>query len=804
MSEYSPEHSDAQNAGGSHRPSMPRSHTDEPRRIRGIVRVGPMRASRSTFDTLHDPELRKVFEGESPPDTVIEADNGTAITIVDADVHHLDSKPSLEEFLAFVADIRPRPDVLWQSHGSGGKLVYIGERHRDRAVAAALSLPPFYTVELKTQTRHPGSASSSHGDAHCGGLHFSDQPDGEVHLSNIGRLDPQGLESLLDQLQLKTGGRYDHDRCLVDPNGDSTAKDCVVVLDRGVYCYRCAGKGLKYPGQRSPGFVPFTAIRGGVTTVLQSLVEARVHWRHAVHVLRHMHPNLSEGVLEEAYRLALVEHYGGDDPRIQATFSRDLNVLLSDQGWVDATTWKPTQLDNDLVDAMPAAQDVRRSDDQTPQIHVNRERRSNIKNRTPDGYPPLRRVSGMSFDQDDACIPVVAKEARHRVELLKAPIPEDEAFAHLQRAFPGVDRTYLKACLAAAICAEARRGQPPMLACTGPSGAGKEQHIRLAASFLDEDTDKLPNLEDPAKFNRVLGTATGNGRRFLVLDELGKTRDLGSKFKTLLEIGSKISYVPHYSNGSRQVRMCSAIYMPCVSFPAFLMRSVEFNRRVWAWRLDRSLEDWQVTSGGDTCGWRDRSPENARVANSVLTHVWGLCREHSFQFTKVAGVLGLHRLSDDEGGIDPERLRDLYRFAQSTSAGRVLIASVSTFTRGWIDLDSPAAHHIVDTIVPLDDPDNQRQARTMTKQMLESESWTSILGIPRPTIRCRVKIHGRRWGLRFESCESCLRGQELINDQLPPIPADASSPDDHATVEDPTPAGPDPVISVFRAGGLPI
>ena len=74
---------------------------------------------------------------------------------------------------------------------------------------------------------------------------------------------------------------------------------------------------------------------------------------------------------------------------------------------------------------------------------------------------------------------------------------EDDAFALIEGSFPRLDRLNLKANLAAPICAEVGGGQPPMLCATGPSGSGKGETIRLAASFLGEDAVKVQLSDDP-------------------------------------------------------------------------------------------------------------------------------------------------------------------------------------------------------------------------------------------------------------------------------------------------------------------
>jgi hypothetical protein len=138
----------------------------------------------------------------------------------------------------------------------------------------------------------------------------------------------------------------------------------------------------------------------------------------------------------------------------------------------------------------------------------------------------------------------------------------------------------------------------------------------------------------------------------------------------------------------------------------------------------------------------------------------------------VADFLGLGTLADDEPGMDPEILKQLYRRARNDDGKRILFEKDPTFAKGWINLDSPSAAEIIAVFVPLDDVDDLKRARRMAQANLEAQPWNDVLGIDSPPIKCVVKIHGSKWGMRFQSAEPKLRGQEKLNEQLPPIPGD--------------------------------
>ena len=146
--------------------------------------------------------------------------------------------------------------------------------------------------------------------------------------------------------------------------------------------------------------------------------------------------------------------------------------------------------------------------------------------------------------------------------------------------------------------------------------------------------------------------------------------------------------------------------------------------------------------------------------------------DSTHDFRCVADALGLGRLSDYVPGLEPAVLCDLYRHARDEDGKRVLFEKDPSFARGWVNLAAPRAQELISTFVALDDADTLKRARESAQANLEAVSWNDILGLETPAIICQIKIHGNRWGLRFRSGEPALRGREVINEDLPPIPGD--------------------------------
>lgn len=599
--------------------------------VDGVLRVGGMRQPREAFSQHDRPELHRLLGTTNlPPDTVIEAVGTAHFTVLDLDVHHWSQLPTTEELEAHLAGIQPPPDAAWTSHGRGLKLVYTGPCHCDRALAAAFAAPSSFNVELLNHTRHPGSTSTAHPGARCGDMVFLGSDPAEPFVfRSVGRLTPELRSRAVEALGLGDGDRHDHDHCPIDPGADSDARGCVVVLDAGVYCHRCAGHGRRYRDHLQPGFFPFTAVVGTEMTELDELAECRVHWTQARLVLQHRHPNLVVDTLRRAYRRSLETRYGDNDLRIPLVFNADLDFVRGDGGWLDTATLQPTHLDDDAANGLPYVQYIKTD----RKLGCDPVRRSQVKARTPRGYRPIRPVRGFSFFSGGDAIPyLVPPTPKYPIELLSDPIPEEEAYHQLEQFFPRLDRRYFRACSAAAICGEAHRGQVPMLACTGTSGSGKEQTIRLAASFVGQDIVKLSLDDKEEDFFRQLGSLASSGYRFLVFDELARTAKLTSKLKMLLEISQTVHWRPLYGKSMWHTPLRAAVFFPSIRFPDFLTSSQEFNRRVRRAHLHRQVPNWAETSGGDTIQWRDRSEDNALLANSILTHIWRLCTQYDFRF----------------------------------------------------------------------------------------------------------------------------------------------------------------------------
>ena len=172
-----------------------------------------------------------------------------------------------------------------------------------------------------------------------------------------------------------------------------------------------------------------------------------------------------------------------------------------------------------------------------------------------------------------------------------------------------------------------------MVVCSGPSGSGKQQHIRLDRQLSRPRHRQVESYGDNDEaFRRQLGIALTAGRHFLVFDEIGKTPQLATKIKPILEISDTVDWRPLYENRLVKTPVRAAFYFPCVGFPDFLVGSAEFNRRTRHIHLHFRLPDWVHLLRRRHGELADRTEANARVANSILTHIARLCNEYGYHF----------------------------------------------------------------------------------------------------------------------------------------------------------------------------
>ncbi len=779
-------------------------------RVPGHVYVRAMLQRHEDVEPLDNPILADLLAMDNlTVDTVIEFAGD--VTVLDADAHHWTVPPTAAQAMAYLADVKHDADAGWVTHGGGFKLVFVGSGHRERALAAALSVPKAFRVEIIKTARHPRSASSSarHCGRACGPVQLFDRdPSRPFTLRGHGLLTPEARDAALEALGMEPGGRYDHGRCPIDPCS-SEAAGCVHVLDGGVFCHRCAGHGVRHRPYLRPGFYPFPGGNDVDFTSIDRLVSGRVHWTHAQHELARDHANLGDELRRELYRLALEERYGAYDPRVNGVFNKSLDFVRGQIGWLDTNLY-PTAVDKDVATCLPAVQYLDEKSDGEPVIKVDKAKQSQAVHRMLPGYTPIMPYRGLLLDGADGYLHVpMPSTTKFTFELSTDPLSEVEIREALQAPFPGLDYNYLVVLLVAAFCAPHEAGLLPMIMVTGPTGSGKNATLRLAASLLGKTADKIPLEKDREDFLRAVCTTTVQGCGFLNIDEFGKNADLHKTWQHLLELAPETSYRDLFGKVRKTARLTAPLVMTTILVPPFLADSPEFSRRVRQYPLARRVPDWRSTAGGDVARWRDRTEENARVGNSLLAHVHELCRRNGFSFGDTCDSLGVGHLGGAGGGLDQDLLLELYQYARGERGDRVFFKKDDRkFSKGWIDLTTGQAKHILGELLPINSDDNERLSEYQKRVAndLGAASWNDVLGIDTPVIGIETLRHGNKWGFRFRGNpgQTVFRGTEVLNEQLPAAQNGLTPKEAAADPPASTPKGDDLELAdqALREGGL--
>jgi hypothetical protein len=270
--------------------------------------------------------------------------------------------------------------------------------------------------------------------------------------------------------------------------------------------------------------VPYARLKGSAATAatVHHLAKHLVHWKHAEVHLRDEYPNVGPNALRKAYDYALRAVHGKDDPRVGMVCNPDLRIIQGENTWFDLATQKEVRVTEYTLTNLPGLLRLVETTDKHGNTRIERKTRAPLLDRAKSGIPidaykPCRFVRGLALHEDQKCLQLaIPPETGAPVRLLSGGelLPEVEAFGLLAQSFPGLDSAFLIACLTAAICAD-KGGRPPIIAAVGPTGSGKGETPRLAASFLADDRRTLGVSKDEEKNWRRIGTANEQGHRFL-------------------------------------------------------------------------------------------------------------------------------------------------------------------------------------------------------------------------------------------------------------------------------------------------
>lgn len=521
----------------------------------------------------------------------------------------------------WLARLNPAPRWSWVSRSFGIHGIYEpldGIPAEQVAAAAGYALwerEPNAKVELKADSRWPAHAVRERAQA------WSQEREPG---------DESAIAMWLEDRGFAVGQRYPHTQCPVDP-GESSGDRPVRVLERAIKCHVCESRGVRR-GRHAPGWFPLEELADCPTDRWAGFVRNAVHWGHAKHFLPGPNARL-------AYAARLHRHWSEAREDILCAHPR---VYRAENAWAceDGGTWGGQHLLRATA-TLPASQ-----------VH------GAVTLAMPQdlgyyGYSTLYRFPGP---------PCYGEAHKTPVPFVYGSAPvvgggdEGEAWAMLERAFPGIDRRVIELLLIGRGLSEGRLGSP-LIAIVGPSGAGKTLSAVIAASIARERVSILPHQRSPERMWQGIARSREDGN-FVVFDEFVKAcKDSAKEMEFFLALSPDTR--PHaLYQGAIRLGSVPVCVVSDIEIPQAVIEHTQLARRFAFARLT-SRKDWRKSCRD--CGLRgaehirEGGSEWARACDTIFAAIrdrWFLGDPPTWE--EAARHLGLGMLED----LDPMREKE--------------------------------------------------------------------------------------------------------------------------------------------------
>ncbi len=690
---------------------------------------------------------------------------------VDADFHAFpyDKRPTVETLQGRLVSIAPAPSLCWVTHGRGLRLIYkaqgiyLANELAAVALARLLQLEPLATGELKSSTRHPLYPDAD--GRTCSAVDRREQSTDCRAITGWyeGRAeaDSEDVKEWLEDHGYEIGARLTHDRCPVDPATPSHGVP-VSVYDNGIFCYGCAGHGVRR-GARSPGWFPYSVFLGNPSvSVISRCVENLVHWEHARFILA-AHHRLPESVLRGAYS-AMLKGKHGNDLRIPGVFQAGRDVVRYSRFWgtLEGESFKESRCDA-IIAKLPATQYVGDGG-----LKIDGERVARLLQPTSlerYGYPHLRPVWGLPIysQHNDPKYP-------YEIEMFKGPglpptyrradqrISEVDAWARMQEAFPGINRNAIKLLIAAKGCAEADGTFPPFVFITGPTASAKSTSVVVAAAICGDRVHGIPSISDDQRIRAAISEAKNSGT-FAVFNEAvkeGKKAKLGKAEMMEFVLGLTPDSVSHKMYvGPVEMGNLPVLVFTDTGLPQEVKEHGQLARRFVHVHLWTKV-DWHASmraTGMGKAEWlRLGGRSYVEAADTILSCVIDEFFTSPATFEEIAKKLGFGLLSDSDAAKMQEQ--ELIQFHELVTA--------APEQDGWHVIEMNDGNALAHAWRELADKPDYRMS-----QRCSEVDWMRLLGATNP-VRFHVNCKGSKVRIKFEGGE-----QKVVAE----LPVASTSPD---------------------------
>jgi DNA polymerase bacteriophage-type len=789
--------------------------------LRGLHQPKPA-GQKLTGDTPLDALKNALAEVNYPaPEPVIEWRAIDHLAALDVDCHdrELGQRPSPAQLETLVACVRPAPALHWQSHGRGLRLIYAAQSGYTAAELAACaavgvrSLDPTLTVEIVARTRHPAYPRPDYPSAGQVTQGVATADIGELARWMGRDLDSTTIDAWLEEQGYERGKRYDHSRCPVDPLSASHS-DPVLVGEHGISCFKCEGTGLTL-GSRQAGWFPWVAlVGGGVPSRVRTAVRNFCHWEQAKHIVAE-DIGLTGALAERIYRALLKAVHGPTDPRIGDAMLRGQGLVRMDGYWVTADLARMHARDGliERLDKLPAVHYMHRGCDGQEALTLDTERLAvfrGVDDLTRFGYPRVQPVRGMKIyhqwqaGQDPHVVRAVVLPQHLQPEAFRPfwpryvqaakRMPLQQAEAILEGSFPGINFPYIRLLIAARGCAESDLGQPPKIIVDGPSGAGKDASVKIAAALIGDNHQDVTWVPSADHFRMAIYEASRSAGLVSCAEIIKLARsghgDARANLNPLLsyERGATVRLL---YMGPTQVRHVPALILTDTSIPRDLQCDEQLGRRFIYVHLSRKV-DWQRSALSIPL-WRTLKPENAQAANAIVSDVIDsyFAGTGPVVFEDIARQLGFCLLSQSGIGDGVDTKADLLDlFKACCSPGAVPIKNSKWKGRGWLEVTRDGRDPVSEAWRRVCDDLNDHFVES--RRVTETD-WGQLLGV-NELVECDLLANGKSTlGIRFRIGSSRSSGMK-VNGEIQPLqqPEGAPEPPPDPPDAPPTPPSSDP------------
>lgn len=683
------------------------------------------------------------------------------LVAIDVDAHEPFRLPDL---LRLTNRAAPRPTWAWLTRSGGYRFVFendlgdYGLSAKERAGLFALLVPEavgganIERVELKCDTRCPPTGS----EVLCGvgGYGVADLRGALMRTGGEDAVTPEAIDAWLASHGMVRGGRYEHDRCPINP-GPISGSDPVQVTDDGVFCYRCAASGAA-----SAGWRPWARLvdrRSEDGAIGDPLVESAVgwcHWTHASVVVEALRPLVPADLRAAGYRALLrVVH----DPRwadqetverVEAVFNPNLTVVRGRGAWLHAGSLRRHEkFTAASARALPA---VRGAFD--AEVFLSSERLP--------GYVPVEPVRFLADrptwreSERSVWVPLPRSGAD--------PIESydyDRARAALADAVPGVsdrwlDLVYLH--VLAMVRAQLCLATPPITLVHGPSGSGKGFSVHVACALVGASPAML-RFDGPRELGLSIGEGLSAGAPVLFGDEVGKAEGFWRQSAPILELGPTFAWRALHVGGT-SLPMRAAVVLAGSTLPRGLTTMQELARRVAMFELPRVAIEVSTRWEGAICDYfgvpslatlRSR-PWGAAVGDAYVARALAEVQaETPPPWVEQAQRHGAEAISnDDEARELADLVRRLYAIWQGGEERVPTGQRFAGWLRCWHDGVS-GPQRAAEALAEYLDEDDSPAAREAKLGRLETADVPRIVPDAPPLMRLVARAHGRRVAVRF-------------------------------------------------------